>query len=667
MAMNPDPLQDNDALRQRAAGSALPEETVVDLSPHAERLMAYEDLAEVLTPDQEARLVAYVKAMLDMSHARISRRYDHWLEADRAHDVYVPPDATSLREKAVIADTRAIADTVLTYLMAALAGRNPMFQLEGLNRRSRQPSMILERVLHQHMRQTGSEARMAQILLDSIRYGFAPTKVLWDAQANQNRLINFDPRRCFPDPRITWGNWDAAQFIVFVGHASHQALIRSGLYPRLAKDPELRRRHGHTLSGWAAHKWHREEGRGLSIDPALPLMGHEVPGFMLGQSRVIDEAWVCVAGYEIGLPQLEQAWLVVTILDEKHVIRLGLNPYGRQFPVVFGGLYQDAHKTHGQGLYDLLLPMHHIGTYLLRSRIDNISAALNNLIFADPTQVSIPDLIDRNPWGVVRTLPGANPGDGVFIAQVPDVTRGHINDIGVMSELKQRVSAASDAQQGMPTADGIRTATEIQRLTQLGSQRLGVTARILSATTIRPMVTMMVQNLQDALALEGSIRMDERNTPQTLAPMIDDGYLDFDQTSIQGQIEYLVIDGTLPVEPSRSAETWINILQIMSQTGLAMEYDVGQVAEEAIRAMGVTDLERFRVQQQANPMALMQAAGGVPPEMAAQAQGMSPSQQMQMMEMMRGASVRPGDQVAREVEAGNLVPISQRAQSRGAA
>ena len=31
---------------------------------------------------------------------------------------------------AVIADTRAIADTVLIYLMAALTGRNPMFQLK---------------------------------------------------------------------------------------------------------------------------------------------------------------------------------------------------------------------------------------------------------------------------------------------------------------------------------------------------------------------------------------------------------------------------------------------------------------------------------------------------------------------------------------------------------
>ena len=150
---------------------------VVSLSTHADALMKYEDISSALDAEQEQRIVDYVKSAMQMSYDRISRRYDHWTQADRAHDVYVRPDATSFREKAVIADTRAIADTVLTYLMAALTGRNPMFQLEGLNRKSRKSSAIIERLLHQQMRRTAGEARLAQHLLDCIRYGYAPTKV----------------------------------------------------------------------------------------------------------------------------------------------------------------------------------------------------------------------------------------------------------------------------------------------------------------------------------------------------------------------------------------------------------------------------------------------------------------------------------------------------------
>jgi hypothetical protein len=241
-------------------------------------------------------------------------------------------------------------------------------------------------------------------------------------------------------------------------------------------------------------------------------------------------------------------------------------------------------------------------------------------------------------------LPGTKPGDGVFIAQVPDVTRGHFNDIAAMAELKQRVSAASDAQQGMPTSDGIRTATEIQRLTQLGSQRLGVLARVMSATTIRPMVRMMVANIQDSLSMEGSVKVDEREMPNQLASMVDDGYLDFDvQKDLQGDIDYLVIDGTLPLEPTRNAETWMNMLQIMAQTGLNMEYNAGQIAEEAIRAMGITDMDRFRISKD---------------QMAQE--GPSPSQQMQLMEKMRGASVQPNENVQQEVQKGNLIPLRER-------
>ena len=102
---------------------------------------------------------------------------------------------------------------------------------------------------------------------------------------------------------------------------------------------------------------------------------------------------------------------------------------------------------------------------------------------------------------------------------------------------------------------------------------------------------------------------------------------------MQGDIDYLVIDGTLPLEPTRNAETWINVLQVMNQTGLSMEYNAGQIVEEAIRAMGITDLDRFRI----DPKQL-------------QENGPSPSQQM-MLRKNAGANVQDNNQVQQEVEA----------------
>ncbi|MBG18123.1 MAG: hypothetical protein CMB77_07225 [Euryarchaeota archaeon] len=615
---------------------------IVDLSQLAEPFLQMRDIAPALSADQEQRICAYAKALFDMSWNRISRRYDHWKEADRAHDVYVPPDATDFREKAVIADTRAIADTVLTYLMAALGGRNPMFGLEGLNAKSRKPAAIIERILHQHMRQGAGEFRVAQLLNDAIRYGFAPTRVSWDGSKNTNKIINYDPRRCFPDPRVNWGDIDEMQFIGFVDYKSFDALRQSGLYPKLDYFPSIRHQRNRPIQGWKSNETSREEGRGLSIDPASADALNQSGGqyFTLGSARTINEVFVRLPGDLIGMPGVREVWAIITILDEDTVIRCQLNPYGRQFPIVMSALFNDSHKTFGAGLYDILLPLHDIATWLLRSRVDNVMAALNNLIFVDPSQVNISDLIDRNPWGLVRTLPGTRPGDGVNVVQVPDVTSSHWNDIQGLSEFKQRLSAASDAQQGIPSPGTPPTATEVQRLTQLGSQRLGVLSRIISATTIRPMVRMMVSNLQDMLTskFSGSIPLNQSNSPEILRAGAQDGYVDFNVLDLQGDIDYLVVDGTLPLEPSRNVEAWMQILGIMQQTGLTMEYDGGAIAEEAIKAMGIPNIERFKLDP---------------------SRPMSPSQEISVMEKMRGASVMPQGDIDGQVSAGNLVPISE--------
>ena len=72
-----------------------------------------------------------------------------------------------------------------------------------------------------------------------------------------------------------------------------------------------------------------------------------------------------------------------------------------------------------------------------------------------------------------------------------------------------------------------------------------------------------------------------------------------------------------------------------------MEYNSGKIVEEAIRSMGVSDLDQFKISKEQ------------------QAQGPTPSQEMMLMEKARGASVQPQEQIEREVERGNLVPMRE--------
>ena len=137
--------------------------------------------------------------------------------------------------------------------------------------------------------------------------------------------------------------------------------------------------------------------------------------------------------------------------------------------------------------------------------------------------------------------------------------------------------------------------------------------------------------------------------PGELTKEATDGYLDFDVSTLQGNIDYLVIDGTLPVEPSRNAETWMNMLQVVSQSGLQMEYKTGKIVEEAIIAMGVHDVEQFKITA------------------AEQAQGMTPSQKMAMMQAQKGVTTETlsEENLMREAEKGNIIPQGEAEQELG--
>ena len=57
--------------------------------------------------------------------------------------------------------------------------------------------------------------------------------------------------------------------------------------------------------------------------------------------------------------------------------------------------------------------------------------------------------------------------------------------------------------------------------------------------------------------------------------------------------------------------------------------------------MGVSDLDQFKISKEQSQ------------------EGMTPSQQMMMLEKMRGASVQPQGNIEDEVKKGNLVPMKE--------
>jgi hypothetical protein len=592
-------------------------------------LTGSENAAKFLDKESEKKIVDFVHAHFDMSYDKISKRYDYWKDAEVTHDIYVPSRVLDESKKKSrqnysngrIIDqiktpySRSISDTICTYNLAIFGGAPP-FRIEPTSKdTNRNSARILEQRLHHNMRRVGYEQRLYQIFLDNNRYGMAPVANFYGEEGNVP--VNIDPWSYFPDPRVTAQNRHEADFTGYRTWASLTALMRRGHYENLERVVDARP----SLS-WTSNQFLKDTIRDQSVDPTLPgNYGTDYKSYFgLGTAHVLNTLYVYMDPRRLGIPAPFGLYRIV-VVDENVVVQFDASPYPHEgIPIIHGEGQYDAHKTFASSLYDLLMPLQRYQDWLLRTRVENVQSIVQNRLVVDPNRVNIKDILDPNSARLVRTLPGANPGDAILPLQVPDATRNYWQDLDTAGQLMQRLAAASDTAQGIQ-AETQRTATEITRITSLGQQRLGMQARLLSSTTIRPLVRQMITNLQHFEMDGGSVSM-----PEAMSADNPSGDVQYTREEILGDFDYVVVDGTLPTSPEENSENIIRAIRVLSETGAAQNYDMDMFVERLIESFGFSDVENWKKQ---------------------------PSEVMQDEDVMR------------QLEAGNLVPMGQAAQEMG--
>jgi len=562
-----------------------------------------QNAAEFLSDEMEKDLVDLVQACFDMSHASIEERYNHWQEAEIAHDVYVPTSKLSEAKKSNVktrrgmkprlVDTimtpysRAISDTQATYMLAVFGG-NPAFRIEPIGKRgTRQSAKIIETELHANMRRIGFEARLYQMALDNNRYGMCPTAIFWGDGGNVP--VNIDPWNFFPDPRTTSQNRHESEFMGWRTTSSLSALFRRKMYQNLHK---LKQSRGNNKrSSWRCNLEIRDSIRGQSIDQTLDPVSGNAARFQLGALHTINSLYIWLDPTMVGIPAPFGLYRIV-VADEEHILLFDRTPFmHNQIPVIFGSAGYDAHKTFMSGTYDLIMPLQRFQDWLLRSRVENVQALIQSRLIVDPTKVNVLDILQPNAARLIRTLSGQNPKEGVMPIAVEDATRGFWNDMSNTGDLMQRVSAANDTAQGVQS-ETQRTATEIARITALGQQRLGMNARLMSSTTVRPMVLQMVSNLQEFGVDGGHIQL-----PSPFNKNARDGWVQWARNDIQGAYDYLIVDGTLPVSPTENADNIRRAIEMLvqaQQAGLARSWNVDALVERLANTWGIEDTTPFK-------------------------------------------------------------------------
>jgi hypothetical protein len=238
------------------------------------------------------------------------------------------------------------------------------------------------------------------------------------------------------------------------------------------------------------------------------------------------------------------------------------------------------------------------------ARIQNVWKMIHNRYIYDPRYLN-PDDVENPDAGDGIALQadamtaidaGVDPRRFFAQLEVRDFTSPHAELGGLMFDMMQRMSAASDPAMGAPTREQ-KTLGEVQSILASGSQRTGIVAKMLDEMAVKPTVIREIANRQQFTTLEQYYRiggdMLKQNDVQRALIRRQDLY---------GNFDYTPITGTMPADPARMAELWRSILDTvarapqlfltpMGPTGRVL--DVREVFNESIRHSGIKDFDRF--------------------------------------------------------------------------
>jgi hypothetical protein len=193
-----------------------------------------------------------------------------------------------------------------------------------------------------------------------------------------------------------------------------------------------------------------------------------------------------------------------------------------------------------------------------------------------------------------------------------------MGDIQSMFGMGERILGINDQIMGSLNAGGGRkTATEVRATTGFGVNRLKTVTEWMSAMAFQPHAQKLVQTSQQMYDAQQKFRR-----VGSFAQEAGAQFIDVSKQDIAGQFDVVPVDGTLPIDRMAQANLWKEILigsQRMPQQ-ILMGYDWGRIFAWTAQLAGLKNINNFKIQ----------------------------------------AQVVPDEQLAQQVQAGNVVPMPQR-------
>ncbi len=633
-----------------------------------------------------AKILTRLKQRLKLSQDYIYERYDEWNRVDEHVRLYV-----DLNRKARLADKSSASETVempfqraivvpLSYAiltvrmaqyMALFTARSNLIEIEGRSPESVKAAKKMEALLSYDLHQTGGFLAWYQLVQDAEKYGLGimydsweeehgwtterppttgvawqdavlkvlmPPRKIWKKVKEYNSWSAIDPFCYWPDPRVCKNDLQNSEYM---GHRIYRGKMY--LVERSEKHggPYFNIEHVDNFVGKASIDQNRFRMAGGLAEYNLRDSADEKDrGFFAldpMQVKLIPKEW------ELGTGEEPEIWWF-NMLEEGLIIRCHRSRYDHnQFTYAVAESNYDSHCLFNPGTVENLDGLQRMMNWSLNSMIENRMKALNDAIIYGPSFIEEDDLLFPGPAKHVRLteLGEKLVSEGKreisqFWQQftLMDVSQGNISTFQMLFDMAQRMTAANDPMMGQETKRKI-TLGEVQQMAFQGSQRLSLSAKIMDMMALQPLAYRSIANRQQFTSMQQFVRI-TGNLAQELGSQ---SRLLLGAHDIQGNFDYIPHSGVVPPDPGRMAQTWIQLLSVAAKMGDALlrpgpdgkSIDIREVFNEIARSMGVKNIEQFYHQVQ-------QGQIGLPPA------GVQ-------------ARVLPDEQVAREAQAGNVVPI----------
>jgi len=600
-----------------------------------------------------------IRAMV-IKKARQSRdamreRYSSWRKIDRTLTAYVPVDKKkgaeedkTQAEPIVIPVSFAVLETLLTYLVAAFLD-SPIFRYDGVGPEDKIGAILLSKVIETHCRRAKVGLNLHTMFRDSLVYGFGAVTPTWyketrkvtrmeedgfysadgqwikigekkrvkEIKVEGNKLDNIDPYMYFPDPDIPVYDVQKGRSQGWIERTNRMLVLSNEQHDKRYFNAKYLKHISCTSSLY-------DEGRGGS--------GREsTSGINLNSSTTRDIADIIhmyidliPKDWGIGDSEYPEKWLFDLVGDAVVVYAAPLNLDHGKYPIAVCAPDFDGYSISPISRLETVYGMQEQVDWLMRSRLANVKKSLNDMLIVDPLLININDLMSPEPGKIIRTrksIWGQGVEHAVKQLQVNDVTQSHIGDIQFLSDVIQRISAASDSLQGIVKKGGERTsATEARDTRSSALSRLEKSAKISSMQAMYEIGYMFASHTQQLMTQNAYVKSlgeweavlkAEYGEGRNVSPF--DLMVDFD---------VVPHDGSMP--GGEYADAWIQLYQILStQPQVAAQFDMVRIFKHIARMLGAKNVNDF------------------------------------VNKEIQQAKVMSDEQVAQQAQAGNLVPAGE--------